>query len=166
MNPRIAAVAAAYAEGLTTRQAAARLGITPNTVRRYATQARSEGTPVPRPNLKRDGPAKLAEIARLYRLRWTVEAIAQRVGVSPRSVQTYAGRLRRREGLDLPRAPASWCPPARIKLGECCRPHAEGWTQAALAERYGVTRNAISRALNDGARAGIPTGPLGRWPKP
>lgn len=156
-------VAQAYADGLTTRETAARLGFTPNTVRRYATLARASGIETPRPCLKRGLEAKMAEVARLYRAQWTVAAIAGKVGLSERSVVTYATLLRRR-GEDVPRAPATGGNPRKIHMAECARLHAEGWTQRRLAQRYGVNQTAISSCLRIAAAAGIETGRLGRWP--
>lgn len=164
MNPRIAAVSRAYADGLTTAQVAAQLGLTRKTVRRYATDARAAGIPTPRPNLKRHREQHMQEIARLYRAQWTPDGIAAKLGLAVRTVVSYATILRQR-GEDIPRAPQTGGNEPKIPVGECCRLHAEGWTQQRLADRYGVSQKGVSACLRRAAKSGIPTGPLGRWTK-
>lgn len=104
-----------------------------------------------------------AEVARLYRAGWTVDGIAERLGVAEKSVRTYANQVRR-AGVAIPRAPQRGGWQRRVSWGEVCRLAREGLRQAAIAERLGCSKQTVSKILCDMRAAGEPLPPGGRWP--
>lgn len=114
--------------------------------------------------LRRAKMDKLAEVARLYRLRWQPEQIAERVGISVKSVYSYANMVRR-AGADVPRAPFDGGFERQMNYAEVARRWNAGDRQRDIAAAFGVGQTAVSGALHKMAASGMLTRPLGRWPK-
>lgn len=114
--------------------------------------------------LRRAKMDKLAEVARLYRLRWQPEQIAERVGISIKSVYSYAHMVRR-AGVDVPRAPFDGGFERQMNYAEVARRWNAGERQRDIAAAFGVGQTAVSGALHKMAASGMLTRPLGRWPK-
>lgn len=114
--------------------------------------------------LRRAKMDKFAEVARLYRLRWQPQEIAQRVGISVKSVYCYA-RIARRNGVEVPRAPFDGGFERQMNYAEVARRWNAGERQRDIAEAFGVRQTAVSSALHKMAASGMLTRPLGRWPR-
>jgi predicted transcriptional regulator len=106
---------------------------------------------------------QMAEVARLYRAQWTVDGIAQKLGVSATTVRQYA-HLARQRGADIPRAAATGGFPRRMDYAAVLRMWEAGQRQRDIATTLGVTQKAVSKALVAMARDGVVMRPLGRWP--
>lgn len=104
---------------------------------------------------------QLQEVARLYRLGWTVDGMAARLGVSEKTIREYGYRVRQL-GIELPRAPMRGGPPRRVSYGEVCRLANEGLRQFEIAARLGVSQKAVSRILIEMRAAGVSLPPGGR----
>lgn len=110
-------------------------------------------------------PPRVAEVVRLYRQGWTCAGIADHIGVSAKSVRTYAN-IARRAGVQFPRAPQTGGPKRRIQFGDVCRLAREGLKQDEIAAQLGTTQKYVSKVLIAMRAAGEPLPPGGRWPKP
>lgn len=119
---------------------------------------RSRGHSIARPE------SKGAMVARLYKARWPVEAIAERLGVSVKTVYAHA-YFARKKGLPVPRAEVVGGYERKIDYGRAARMGREGKSHAEIAAHFGVGTSAISQAFARMRRDGIDCGPAGRWPK-